>query len=124
MSLRLSQGEEVLIVRVTTPTGGVGYGFTFSEDVAAARAMACWDAAARAVGRPLWQLLRDAPPADVAGLEAAVEPASHPWITAWRAMLAGSPGAHIDWTLEPGFTKLRWIDPEPRKENHDGRTAD
>ena len=124
VSLRLTKGEEVLVVRVLTRAGTAGYGFTFSENVAAARAMACWDAMARAAGRPLWQLLREAPPEELAALEAATEPGSHPWIAAWRAVLAGSPGAGIDWTLEPGFTTLRWIDPEvPRKEDH-GRTAD
>jgi L-alanine-DL-glutamate epimerase-like enolase superfamily enzyme len=134
VSLRLANGEEVLVVRILTRAGAAGYGFTFSENVAAARAMACWDAAARTAARSLWQLLRDAPSADLAALEAAAESGSHPWCMAWRAVLAAARGADaaqaetaaagVDWTLEPGFTKLRWIDPEPKTEEHHGRTAD
>jgi L-alanine-DL-glutamate epimerase-like enolase superfamily enzyme len=133
-SFRIANGEEVLVVRVLTRAGAIGFGFTFSENVASARTMASWDAAARNAGRPLWQLLRDAPPADLAALEATVEPGSHPWSVAWRAVLAAArgagaptsqaPGAGIDWTLEPGFTTLRWIDSETNREDHHGRTAD
>jgi hypothetical protein len=123
-SVRLKDGEEVLVVRVLTRGGVAGYGFTFREDVAAARTMACWDAAARAKGQAPWQLLRQVEPATRAALEASAETGSHPWCIAWRAMLAGSPGAVIDWTLEPGFTTLHWIDPELRKETPHGRTAD
>jgi hypothetical protein len=124
ISLRLADGAEVLVVRVLSFARVAGYGFTFREDVAAARAMACWDAAARAAGRPLQQLLADADPAARAALEASVDQGSHPWSVAWRAILAGVPGASIDWTLEAGFTTLRWIEPEPTKEERHGRTAD
>jgi hypothetical protein len=112
-SIRLANGEQALVVRVLAPDGVAGYGFTFCENVAAARAMACWDAAARAAGRPLWQLLTEDDGAARAAREAPVEAGSHPWSVAWRAVLAGTPGAAIDWTLEPGFTTLRWIEPEP-----------
>jgi len=112
ISLRLADGREVLVVRVVSREGIVGYGFTFREDVAAARAMACWVASARATGRPLAQLLSEAGPSARAALEAAVDAGSHPWCAAWRAALAGTPGADIDWTREPGFMKLRWIEPE------------
>ena len=124
ISLRLPDGTEALVVRVLTRAGVAGYGFTFCEDVAAARAMACWDAAARAAGRPLWQLLAEADPATRAALDTTAEKGSHPWAVAWRGMLTGAPGADIDWTLEPGFTTLRWIEPEPKRETHHGRTVD
>lgn len=124
VSLRLADGAEVLVVRVLTREGVAGYGFTFREDVAAARAMACWDAAARAAGQPLWRLLAEDDGAARAAGEAPVDAGSHPWSVAWRAVLAGTPGAAIDWTLEPGFTTLRWIEPEPKEEERHGRTAD
>lgn len=123
-SIRLANGDEALVVRVLGRDGVAGFGFTFCEDVAAARAMACWDAAARAAGLPLWQLLAEDDGAARAAGEASVEAGSHPWSVAWRAVLAGTPGAAIDWTLEPGFTTLRWIEPEPKKEERHGRTAD
>jgi hypothetical protein len=123
-SVRLADGGEVLIVRVLTREGVAGYGFTFCEDIAAARSMACWDAAARAQGQAPWQLLRQAEPATRAALEASAETGTHPWSVAWRAMLAGEPGAVIDWTLEPGFTTLRWFEPEWNEEDPHGRTAD
>lgn len=110
--MRLAGGDEVLVVRVLTRDGVAGYGFTFSEDVAAARSMACWDAAARAMGRPPSQVLAEADPAARAALDASTEAGSHPWNVAWCAIVAGEPGAAIDWTLEPGFTTLRWIEPE------------
>lgn len=123
-SVRLADGEEVLVVRVLTREGVAGYGFTFCEDVAAARTMACWDAAARATGQALWQLLRQVEPATRAALEASAETGTHPWGVAWRAILAGEPRAVIDWTLEPGFTTLRWFEPESNEEDPHGRTAD
>ena len=115
-SMRLASGEEALVVRVQTRGGAAGYGFTFAHRVAAAREMACWDAAARESGRPLAQLLSEAEPSARAALEAALDAGSHPWCVAWRAVLAGTPGADIDWTCEPGFTMLRWIEPEPNPE--------
>jgi len=113
-------------VRVLARDGVPGYGFTFCEDVAAARRMASWDATARAVGRPLWQLLREAAPDVRDLLRAALEDSAHPWNRAWRATLDAAqatpgasapdgPGSGIDWTLEPGFMKLRWIEPEKKE---------
>jgi L-alanine-DL-glutamate epimerase-like enolase superfamily enzyme len=126
-SMRVASGDEVLVVRVLTREGVAGYGFTFREDVAAARLMARWDATARAAGRPLWQLLREATPELRAALESAVEPGAHLWITAWRGVLdaargvpASAPRARVDWTLEPEFAKLRWIEPEPKGEPRHG----
>ena len=135
VSLRLSTGAEALVVRVLTRKGVPGYGFSFSENVAAARRMACWDATARAAGRPLWQLLREAAPEIRERLRAELEDSAHPWNRAWRATLDASqatPGATapdgsgsgIDWTLEPGFMTLRWIEPETRQEDPHGRTPD
>lgn len=123
ISMRIASGKELLVVRVLTREGVAGYGFTFREDVAAARMMACWDAAARSAGRPLWQLLREASPEARAALESRSDLGEHPWITAWRSVLdaahgasalpqANAPGSAIDWTLEPGFTTLHWIEPE------------
>ena len=124
ISLRLASGEEVLVVRVVTREGIAGHGFTFCENIAAARAMACWDAAAQRMGQPLWQLLRETVPEARDALAASAEPGQHPWSVAWRAVLAGLPAAHIDWTLEPGFTTLRWIEPETKQEEPHGRTPD
>lgn len=124
--MRLADGKEALVVRVLAHGGVAGYGFTLRENVAAARAMACWDAAAKAAGRPLWQLLGEAAPDVGEALRAALDDGAHPWNRAWRATLDAAqaapgpsapdtPGSGIDWTLEPGFMKLRWIEPE-RKE--------
>jgi len=120
VSMRLASGDEVLVVRVLTRDGVAGYGFTFRENVAAARSMACWDAAARAAGRPPWQVLSEADSSARGTLDASTGTRSHPWDVAWRAILAGEPGAAIDWTLEPGFTKLHWIEPEPQGEPQHG----
>jgi len=122
-------------VRVLTRYGVPGYGFTFHEDVAAARRMACWDATARTAGRPLWQVLRETAPQVRDVLRAELEDSAHPWNRAWRATLDASqatpgaaapdgPGSGIDWTLEPGFMTLRWIEPETRQEEPHGRTPD
>jgi len=135
VSMRLADGKEVLVVRVLTRDGTRGVGFTFREDVAAARRMACWDATARATGRPLWQLLREAAPEIRDTLRAELDHSAHPWNRAWRATLDAAqatpgttapdgPGGGIDWTLEPGFMTLRWIEPETRQEDPHGRTPD
>jgi len=123
-SMRTTDGAEVLVVRVLTRERVAGYGFTFREDVAAARAMACWDAAARAAGRPLWQLLREAGAPALAPFEADADDWPHPWTTAWQATLAAARGAReaaseaeIDWTLEPAFATLRWIEPDPEPQH-------
>jgi len=118
--MRLASGDEVLVVRVLTRDGVAGYGFTFSENVAAARSMACWDAAAKAAGRPPWQILAEADPATRGALEASIGKGSHPWNVAWRAIVAGEPGAAIDWTVEAGFNKLHWIKPERQGEPEHG----
>lgn len=130
--MRLADGKEVLVVRVLTVDRVAGYGFTFSENVAAARAMASWDAAATRAALPLWRLLRQQHPDAVAELDRDVATAGHPWHAAWRTELdaargalpipSDTPGAGIDWTLEPGFATLRWIEPET-EERH-GRTAE
>ena len=134
-SMRLADGSEALVVRVLTREGISGYGFTLSENVAAARRMACWDATARAAGRPLWRLLREAAPEDRERLRAELDDSAHPWNRAWRATLDAAqampgatapdgPGSGIDWTLEAGFMTLRWIEPETRQEDPHGRTPD
>ncbi len=133
--MRIASGKEVLVVRVLTREGVAGYGFTFCENVAAARSMACWDATARAAHRPLWQLLRTVAPAVRDRLCAELDDNAHAWSRAWRATLeaasgmAGTsapdaPGSSIDWTLEPGFTTLHWFEPETKQEEPHGRTAD
>lgn len=135
ISMRDATGAEVLIVRVLTREGRAGFGFTFRENVAAARRMACWDAAARAGDRPLWKLLREASPEDREQLRAELEDSAHPWNRAWRATLDASqatpgasapddPGSGIDWTLEPGFMTLHWVEPETKQEEPHGRTPD
>jgi hypothetical protein len=130
--MRLADGKEVLVVRVLTVDRVAGYGFTFSEDAGAARAMASWDAAAKRAALPLWRLLREQHPDAVAELDHDVAAGDHPWQAAWRAVLdaarsaspvpTDTPGAGIDWTLEPGFATRHWIEPEI-KEPH-GRTAE
>jgi len=130
--MRLADGKEVLVVRVLTADRVAGYGFSFSADVAAARAMASWDAAAKRAALPLWRLLREQHPDAVAELDHDAATAGHPWHAGWRAELdaargalptpSDTPGAGIDWTLEPGFATLRWIEPET-EERH-GRTAE
>ncbi|HEY5636525.1 MAG TPA: hypothetical protein VIS77_06440 [Burkholderiales bacterium] len=100
-ALRLASGAEALVVRVRIEGGATGFGFTFTEDVAAARAMARWLAA----------------PGDAAtrrALRAAAPPDAHPWARDWRAVLAGRQSA-IDWDAEPGFAGLRWIDAAPNQ---------
>jgi L-alanine-DL-glutamate epimerase-like enolase superfamily enzyme len=130
--MRLADGKEVLVVRVLTQEGVAGFGFSFSEDVAAARAMARWDAAAKRAALPLWRLLRERHPDAIAELDDHTATVRHPWCDAWRAEFdaagdytapqprATTPGAGIDWTLEPGFATLRWIDPEPNGEQNHG----
>ncbi len=135
ISMRVASGEEVLVVRVLTREGIAGYGFTFCENVAAARSMACWDATARAAHRPLWQLLREAAPDVRDQLRVGLDDHAHSWSRTWRATLeaagetAGTlapdaPGSGIDWTSEPGFMTLRWIEPETKQEEPHGRTVD
>lgn len=134
--MRLADGKEVLVVRVLTREGVAGIGFTFTENVAAARAMARWDAAAKSAALPLWRLLRERHPDAIAQFDHDATTVRHPWCDAWRAELDAArainapqprstmPGIGIDWTLEPGFAKLCWIEPEPQKEERHGRTAD
>jgi L-alanine-DL-glutamate epimerase-like enolase superfamily enzyme len=134
--MRLADGKEVLVVRVLTREGVAGIGFTFTENVAAARAMARWDAAAKSAALPLWRLLRERHPDAIAQFDDHATTVRHPWCDAWRAELdaardnmapqprSSTPGIGIDWTLEPGFATLRWIEPEPKKEERHGRTAD
>lgn len=128
--MRLAGGEEVLVVRILTRDRVAGFGFTFAADVAAARTMASWDAAAKRTALPLWRLLREQHPDAIAELDHYAAAAGHPWRDAWRAELdaargarqprAATPGAGIDWTLEPGFATLRWIEPESMGKEHHG----
>lgn len=105
-SMRLATGEEALVVRVLAEGGHVGFGFTFVEDVGAARDMATWHAAAATQGRALSALLATAP-GEAAALGARAPAPGHPWADAWGALLAGADTA-IDWGCEPGFAGLRW----------------
>jgi len=104
--MRLASGAEALVVRVWVEGGATGFGFTFTEDVAAARAMAVW-MATRAAGGPPDDALRRA-------LLAAAPPDAHPWAGDWRAVLAGTQSA-IDWNAEAGFPALRWVGPAPEQ---------
>lgn len=112
-SMRLASGAEALVVRVLAEGGIAGYGFTFSEDVAAAREMAAWDAAARASGRPLVALL-EAHPGLRAALIARAPAPGHPWSEGWRARLAGDAAA-MPWEAETGFRALAWAEPAPAR---------
>ncbi len=156
-SLRVASGDEALVVRVLTREGAIGIGFTLNFDVAVARDMAAWDAAARRANAPLWTLLgggaRQAIPVlralgegldpwaagSVDAVLAArprllIAPHAHPWEIAWCATLAASlggdtaiavpgepkrarvepsaaPGHGVDWSSEPLFAAIRWVDP-------------
>ena len=84
-SMRLGSGHEALVTRVLTQDGRVGLGFSLQLDATEARHMAMFQAGLRAE-RP-----RIAP---VMG---------HPWETAWLSH------APIDWEIEQGFSRLRWL---------------
>jgi carboxymethylenebutenolidase len=86
--MRLQTGQEALVARALTKEGKIGYGFSFRLDAAEARHMAEWHAGVRKL-RPH------------------CEPAlGHPWETAWVS------GEAIDWNVEPGFAKMRWLPEE------------
>src|SRR2546421_1062480 len=83
-SLRIASGQEVLVARVVSDAGRVGYGFSFRLDATEARHMAAWNAG-------------------LGGERPRIEPAlAHPWETAWVA------NGEIDWHAEPGFARLEW----------------
>ena len=84
-SLRLATGEEALVARVLTSEGKTGFGFSMRLDATEARHMAEWTAGARAE-RPPYESQLD-----------------HPWERAWLS------DEEIEWDLEPGFAKLRWL---------------
>jgi len=64
-SLRIASGQEVLVARVVSDAGRVGYGFSFRLDATEARHMAEWAAGVRAE-RPPYESQLD-----------------HPWERAW-----------------------------------------
>ena len=88
--MRLASGREALIARVVAQDGRIGYGFTVDLDATAARHMAEWDAGIRKE-RPLY-----APSLD------------HPWEKAWQSQQP------IDWTAEPAFALIDWLDRNQR----------
>ena len=83
--MRVRSGDEVLIARVLSAAGKVGLGFSFRLDATEARRMAMRNAG---IELPL--------PAYAPVLD-------HPWEHAWVS------GARIDWSIEPGFAALRWV---------------
>ena len=87
--MRLASGHEVLVARVLTKDGKVGYGFSFRLDAAEARHMAEWHAGAREE-RPRYEPALD-----------------HPWE---NAFLEGKP---VPWGCEAGFTALEFLPPRP-----------
>ncbi len=84
-SLRIATGEEVLVARVESKEGKVGFGFSFRLDATEARHMAEWAAGVRAE-RPPYESQLD-----------------HAWE---RAFLSDE---EVEWSEEPGFAKLRWL---------------
>lgn len=89
-SMRAASGAEVLVARVLTKEGRTGFGFSFRLDPGEARCMATWHAGA-ANRRPDYLPVAD-----------------HPWERAWMA------AQEIDWTIEPGFARMRWQTPAGR----------
>jgi hypothetical protein len=76
------------VARVVTGDGRAAFGFSLRLDGTEARHMAEWHAGER----------KQAP---------AIEPLiGHAWETAFVA------GQNIDWSIEPGFAKLRWLPEE------------
>jgi hypothetical protein len=84
--MRLATGEEALVARVVAEDGRVGYGFSFRLDSTEARHMAEWAAGARAE-RPAYESRLD-----------------HAWERSWLS------DEEIEWSVEPGFSRLRWLD--------------
>ena len=84
-SLRIATGEEVLVARVESKEGKVGFGFSFRLDATEARHMAEWAAGVRAE-RPPYESQLD-----------------HAWE---RSFLSDE---EIEWQSEPGFAKMKWL---------------
>ena len=84
-SLRIATGEEVLVARVESKEGKVGFGFSFRLDATEARHMAEWAAGVRGE-RPPYESQLD-----------------HPWERSWLSE------DEIEWQCEPAFAKLRWL---------------
>lgn len=104
-SMRLAGGAEVLLARVRLAGGAVGHGFTFAEDVAAARDMAAWDALGQARGLPLHAVLGGAARAiALARDEEPCLPAD--WTALRAAVLARSPLLRIDPFAWGSFEKV------------------
>ena len=83
--MRIATGEEALVARVLTTDGKAFFGFSLHLDGTEARHMAEWHAGVRKE-RPT------------------VEPVmGHPWETAFVSK------REIEWSIEPGFAKLRWL---------------
>jgi len=89
-SIRVSSGEEVLVARVLTQSGRIGYGFSFRLDATEARHMAEYHAGLRAE-RPPYESQLD-----------------HAWE---RSFLSEE---EIEWHAEAAFAKIRWL-PEERR---------
>jgi hypothetical protein len=86
-SMRSRSGAEVLVARLVTTEGRMGYGFSFALDPEEARRMAAWNAGAEGE-RPRCS-----------------SSSGHLWETAWME------SREIDWHCEPGFGALQWINP-------------
>jgi hypothetical protein len=83
--MRIASGEEVLVARVLAENGAVGFGFSFRLEGTEARHMAEWAAGVRAA-RPSYAPVLN-----------------HPWESAFLKQDA------IPWTVEPGFSALKWL---------------
>ena len=84
-SMRVASGEEVIVARVETTGGSVGFGFSFRLDATEARHMAMWHAGIKI---------------PIERYEAVL---GHPWEKAWSSR---SP---VDWQLEAAFSRLQWL---------------
>lgn len=84
-SMRLASGQEALVTRVVAGDGTTGFGFSLQLDATEARHMAMFQAGLRAERPRITPVL------------------GHPWETAWVSQ------ADIDWEIEPGFSRLRWL---------------
>lgn len=68
-SIRLPSGDEVLVTRVLTAEGKVGYGYTLTLDCTASRHMAEWHAGVR---KDVPEALKLALPAEIEALLASI----------------------------------------------------
>ena len=84
-SMRLASGHEALVTRVLAEDGTAGFGFSLQLDGTEARHMAMFHAGLRAERPRITPVL------------------AHPWETAWVS------DTSINWEIEPGFSRLRWL---------------